>query len=223
MRAHIETERARRAATPLHEREREDAPPDVMRNLWRQLRAAAVTLGLAPPLAPGETDPPYDPKIYAAVYLAVLAGRHRTRLPLDAVLPAGGLSPYDLRVPSADLVPEPQDIPRPSARRPRSRPARYPSAIAWIAGTGRRTPDHPDRLPAGTRARASASSASGIAPRRGRLGDLDGERAAAQRVAVELPDGLVGRLARGHLDEAGPREWPVSRSVTTATLSTPGS
>lgn len=112
VRAHIEAERARRAAAPLHEREREDAPPDVMRDLWRQLRAAAVTLGLAPPLALAEADPPYDPEIYAAVYLAVLARRHRTRLPLDAVLPAGGLSPYDLRVPSADLVPAPQDIPR---------------------------------------------------------------------------------------------------------------
>src|SRR5262245_4021180 len=74
VRAHIEAERVRRAAAPLHDREREDAPPEVMRDLWRQLHAAAVALGLAPTSA--EADPPYDPDVYAAVYLAVLARRH---------------------------------------------------------------------------------------------------------------------------------------------------
>jgi hypothetical protein len=110
VRAHIEAERVRRAAAPLHEREREDAPPEVMRDLWRQLRAAAVTLGLAPPTS--DPDPPYDPDTYAAVYLAVLGNRHRERLALDAILPTSSLSPYDVRSPRTDLTPDPGDIPR---------------------------------------------------------------------------------------------------------------
>ena len=134
VRAHIEAERLRRAAVPLHEREREDAPPDVMRDLWRQLRAAAVGLGLAPPLPPDQAESPYDPEVYAAVYLAVLARRHRLRLALDAVLPAERLSPYDLRVPTVDIVPEPRDIgpliaeaagPAPDAARLRDRLERW--------------------------------------------------------------------------------------------------
>ena len=110
VRAHIEAERVRRAAAPLHDREREDAPPEVMRDLWRQLRAAAVPLGLAPPLAPADADPAYDPEIYAAVYLALLTHRHASRLPLTAILPASDLSPYDLRIPRTDLAPSADEI-----------------------------------------------------------------------------------------------------------------
>lgn len=110
VRAHIEAERVRRAAAPLHAREREDAPPEVMRDLWRQLRAAAVDLGVAPPTS--EPDPPYDPDVYAAVYLAVLAHRHHHRLALDSILPTSSLSPYDVRIPRTDLTPDPDHIPR---------------------------------------------------------------------------------------------------------------
>jgi len=111
VRAHIESERVRRAAAPLHDREREDAPPEVMRDLWRRLRAAAVLLGLAPRLPPSDTDPPYDPAIYAAVYLALLTHRHARQLPLTTILPASHLSPYDLHVPRTDLIPAPDEIP----------------------------------------------------------------------------------------------------------------
>ena len=112
VRAHIEAERVRRAAAPLDDREREDAPPEVMRGLWRQLRAAAISLALAPPLAPADSEPPYDPEIYAAVYLALLTHRHASRLPLTAILPTRDLSPYDLRISRIDLVPTPEEIPR---------------------------------------------------------------------------------------------------------------
>src|SRR5262249_16806551 len=37
VRAFLEAERARRSASPLHPREREDAPPHVLRGLWREL------------------------------------------------------------------------------------------------------------------------------------------------------------------------------------------
>lgn len=101
LRAHLEAERARRAAAPLHEREREDAPPDVLRELWHQVVAAARALGLttAPPSAP------YDPAIYERVYAHLLRGRHANALPLSARLPAAQVSAYDFRVATADLVP----------------------------------------------------------------------------------------------------------------------
>ena len=47
VRGHLEAERGRRAARPLHPREREDAPPEVLRDLWRQLARVAGTLGLS--------------------------------------------------------------------------------------------------------------------------------------------------------------------------------
>jgi len=105
VRRHLEAERARRAARPLHAREREDAPPAVLRDLWRQLVAVAHALGLvaAPPDPAG--DPPYDPDVYQRVYARVLGRRRVQALPLDTVLPTAALSVYDFRVPTRDLVP----------------------------------------------------------------------------------------------------------------------
>lgn len=110
VRAHLEAERGRRALAPRHPREREDAPPDVLRDLWWQLARLAAALGLAA-LPPGTEDLPYDPAIYAAVYAHVLRRRHVEVLTMDAVLPAGALSPYDFGVPVEDLRPAPEEAP----------------------------------------------------------------------------------------------------------------
>jgi hypothetical protein len=45
VRRFLEAERERRAAAPLHPREREDAPPPVLRDLWRQLDVPACLRG----------------------------------------------------------------------------------------------------------------------------------------------------------------------------------
>ncbi|MBI1963924.1 MAG: hypothetical protein HYS37_11170 [Candidatus Rokubacteria bacterium] len=105
LRAHLEAERARRAGAPLHEREREDAPPDVLRDVWRELVRAARALGVAAPALRWDDDVPYDPVLYRRVYQRLLGHRHAQALPMDTRLPAGGVSPYDFRVPTADLVP----------------------------------------------------------------------------------------------------------------------
>lgn len=109
LRRHLEAERGRRAVRPLHPREREDAPPDVLRDLWRQLVRVAEALGLSDPAAHGRHDA-YDPALYAAVYGHVLRRRRAQILPMDTVLPAGSLSPYDLGVPVTDLRPEPDEV-----------------------------------------------------------------------------------------------------------------
>jgi hypothetical protein len=109
VRRHLEAERQRRTSAPLHPREREDAPPDVLHDLWRQLIDAARGLGLVPETA-GEL--PYDPVLYAEVYRSVLRHRRAEVLAVSTLLPAAAMSPYDLGVPSRDLLPGPADVDR---------------------------------------------------------------------------------------------------------------
>jgi hypothetical protein len=101
LRAHLRAERARRAETPRHPREREDAPPDVLDALGHEVVRAAAALGV-PAAAGGGT---YDPATYRGVYQRLLVHRHAVVLFLDARLPVAELSPYDFRVPAADVVP----------------------------------------------------------------------------------------------------------------------
>jgi hypothetical protein len=109
LRRHLEAERGRRAAHPLHPREREDAPPEVLRDLWLQLARDAAALGLA--AAPeGDGEVPYDPALYTAVYRRVLCRRHADIVPMDTILPAASVSPYDLAVSADDLRPTPDEV-----------------------------------------------------------------------------------------------------------------
>lgn len=105
VRRHLEAERARRAGRPVHPREAEDAPHDVLRDLWRQLVSVAHALGIvdAPPDPAAEV--PYDPDVYQRVYVRVLARRRTSTLPLDTLLPTAAFSVYDFRVPTRELVP----------------------------------------------------------------------------------------------------------------------
>jgi hypothetical protein len=99
LREHVEAERERRARAPLHPREREDAPPHVLRALWAEVAAAAGALGIASGAAG------YDPTVYQRLYERLLVRRHAQALPVDTRLPTADVSAYDLRVPSVDLVP----------------------------------------------------------------------------------------------------------------------
>jgi hypothetical protein len=123
VRRFLEAERARRAASPRHPREREDAPPHVLRDLWRDLVNVARALGIAhageqpadgggPPgraagagSAGGDPGVPYDPEIYRRVYESVLRHRHVDVVALDAILPTGSLSVYEFADPPLDLIP----------------------------------------------------------------------------------------------------------------------
>jgi hypothetical protein len=105
LRRHLEAERTRRADRPLHPRETEDAPPAVLRDLWRQLVSIARALGMVsgPPDAGAEL--PYDPTVYERVYAHVLGRRATRAVALDTLLPTAAFSVYDFRVPTTDLVP----------------------------------------------------------------------------------------------------------------------
>src|SRR5262245_33744608 len=131
LRRHLEAERARRAAAPVHAREREDAPPDVLRGVWRELVGAAAALGLAR-IA---DDADYDPAIYRAVYERLLTRRHVQALMLDERLPTDGVSAYDFRVPTRDLVPSDEESARfiAEAEREYADPAALEGAVAgWF-------------------------------------------------------------------------------------------
>ncbi|MBM3522208.1 MAG: hypothetical protein FJX57_04560 [Alphaproteobacteria bacterium] len=99
VRAHLEAERARRAAAPQHAREHEDAPPQVLRALWVHLLEVARALGIAVASAD------YDPAVYAAVYQHLLHARHAEVVAQDAILPTSAMSAYQFAVPTHDLAP----------------------------------------------------------------------------------------------------------------------
>ncbi len=131
LRRHLEAERARRAATPVHAREREDAPPDVLRGVWRELAAVATALGIAS----DADESGYDPAVYRAVYERLLGRRHAQALEVDERLPAASVSAYDFRVPIVDLVPSDDEAARfiAEAERDYADPAALERAIAgWF-------------------------------------------------------------------------------------------
>jgi hypothetical protein len=119
VRALIEAERERRAVAPVHPREREDAPPHVLRALWHELAAAAIadvepapaSPGTAPPSCPPgarpDGPPPWDPDVYARVYQRLLRHRRVELVAMGTRLPTARLSVYDFAAPPPDLVPEP--------------------------------------------------------------------------------------------------------------------
>ncbi len=121
VRQFLETERERRLAHPLHVQEREDAPPQVLRELWYTLVEVAQRLGIATEASAASgavptRDPParvpYDPLIYRRVYEAVLKHRHTDVVALDTILPTGAFSVYDFAIARHNLTPTPQQAAR---------------------------------------------------------------------------------------------------------------
>lgn len=108
VRAHMEAERDRRAREPVHPNEREDAPPHVLRDLWRSLTRVASALGLGAAASGGT----WDPDLYRRVYEAVLRHRPVTVLPMDRVLPTRAFSVYAFATPRTDVVPTADEVAR---------------------------------------------------------------------------------------------------------------
>jgi hypothetical protein len=129
VRAFLERERERRAIDPQHPREREDAPPEVLRALWRHLADVARALGIATEESDGT---PYDPVAYRAVYERVLRHRRLDVIALDTILPTEKLSVYDFTIPRRDVVPDAGDAEALIARVERLYPdlARLESEVA---------------------------------------------------------------------------------------------
>ena len=99
VRTFLEAERERRNAQPMHPRENEDAPPGVLRALWRELSRIGQSIGY------GDESEAYDPAVYRAVYERVLAHRAVDVIPIDTVLPTREMSVYEFSVPCRDVIP----------------------------------------------------------------------------------------------------------------------
>ena len=98
VRALIEARRARSIARPQHENEAHDAPPDLLRALWADMAQLAATLGLT---EAAESDPPYSPEIYTAVYRHLLRHRHVQVLTIDQDLrPTASVYAFDADLPN---------------------------------------------------------------------------------------------------------------------------
>jgi len=110
VRRHIEAAREQSIAQPSHERERADAPPNVLKALWLELHTVAQKLGLATNSAYPDRNPPdYNPEVYAAVFDHLLRHRHRETLWVNDLLPATG-SVYDFEGIESELVATPEEV-----------------------------------------------------------------------------------------------------------------
>ena len=102
VRAAIERARQRTFTNPSNPRESEDAPVDVVRQSWDEIRALAVDIGIAEPHASEKS--PFDPSAYAGVYRHLLRRRNAVTLHVDVEL-AQTTSVYDHEVPVIEVVP----------------------------------------------------------------------------------------------------------------------
>lgn len=110
LRLWLEEERQRRALHPRHTQEREDAPPEVMRVLWRQLVEAAVALGLAAEPPRPTAEPAYDPLLYQRVYTHVLRYRQTQVLAVDRQLPTAAFSVYEYHMVRHAVLPTAEEV-----------------------------------------------------------------------------------------------------------------
>jgi hypothetical protein len=93
VRDYIAQERRRRATAPVHEQERQDAPPHVLQALWEELARLAPSLGVTTQATDGQAA--YDPEVYQGVYRALLKHRQTDVLWCEALLPTTMFSVYD--------------------------------------------------------------------------------------------------------------------------------
>jgi hypothetical protein len=101
----IEATRARTIADPQHEREKLDAPPNVLQALWEEVNSLAREIRLT------KTNPktPYNPYIYGGVYQALLQHRHARLLLIDQVL-RPSQSVYEMDVVASQLQAGPAEV-----------------------------------------------------------------------------------------------------------------
>ncbi|MXZ76572.1 MAG: hypothetical protein F4207_04830 [Gemmatimonadetes bacterium] len=106
----IETQRKERSVSPLHEREKGDAQPDIMYALWEDLQAVALRFGLLDETGQSCGAGAYDPDLYCDTYSALLKHRPAGRIDLDMLLSTEGRSVYDLSAGQRDLVPSAPEV-----------------------------------------------------------------------------------------------------------------
>ncbi|MBI3525854.1 MAG: hypothetical protein HY066_15280 [Betaproteobacteria bacterium] len=102
IRERIEAAREASIARPRHEREKRDAPINVVQANWMALYDLAVRLDLAGELGAAQGNL-YDPLIYARVFKHLLRHRNCNTLSVETLFPVSG-SVYDLDVKTQEIT-----------------------------------------------------------------------------------------------------------------------
>lgn len=105
VREHIEQARATTISAPRHEREKRDAPPNVVQQHWQ----AIYDLGVQLKLAERTAHPAYDADIYCKVFQHLMRNRKTEVLAVDEIYSSPG-SVYDLTMQTADLRASDADV-----------------------------------------------------------------------------------------------------------------
>ena len=109
VRRFLEAERDRRMKRPAHARERDDAPPHLLRQLWAQLVDVAPCLGID--MGRQRRRPrPYDPALYERIYRLVLRHRRTESLAVEQPLASGSISVYEFAIPTHDIIPTADEV-----------------------------------------------------------------------------------------------------------------
>ena len=104
----METARQTSIKNPRNSRELNDAAPEVLKALWRELIRAAMALNI--PTPPKGSDEDYDPRIYESVYLQVLKHRRYEITRLNITLSTHSLSVYTYNMPVEELIPNANEV-----------------------------------------------------------------------------------------------------------------
>ena len=104
----METARQTSIRNPRDIRELNDAAPEVLKTLWRELIRAATALNI--PTPPKGSDENYDPKIYESVYLQVLKHRRYEVARLNITLSTRRRSVYTFNMAVEELIPTASEV-----------------------------------------------------------------------------------------------------------------
>lgn len=104
VRQRIETARQETITEPQHEREKKDAPTNVLRMLWHDVAKLGVELGVTTNIAPA-----YDAPTYITVFQHLLQYRHVQVFDIDLILSTQG-SVYDLGNFATELMATPTEV-----------------------------------------------------------------------------------------------------------------
>ena len=104
----METARQTSIKNPRNSRELNDAAPEVLKALWRELIRAAMALNIQTP--PKGSDEDYDPRIYESVYLQVLKHRRYEITRLNITLSTHSRSVYTFNMPVEELIPNASEV-----------------------------------------------------------------------------------------------------------------
>lgn len=109
VRAIIENAREKTIANPQHEKEKNDAQPNVLRAMWQDVVQLGYELGLSK--SEPAADLTYDPAVYTAVFDHLLQHRNTITLHInDPLTPQG--SAYDIDIIQSELSATPADVKR---------------------------------------------------------------------------------------------------------------